>query len=268
MRTLIFFGLLIFSLIAIFAAVMGMCACKIEEKRWYNIAFGCILLPTWIIIISVGAASVALSSDGKDKLMAACHNVIVKINENLNSIDNTGSSSSDPCTQVYETDIKVNLEVYESMLINEEMCSSNCPCKVNIESQSLWTEKIKTQSKRCRPFDFSGSIETYKDCLMRPPTAASDEFKTWAVELTKQPEWAAVADLVEFFEDNYHCSGVCKPALFYFSKSVELGLPTGSCVGNLKDAINSEFGGLGAATLCSGVLLLAIFIMQYCLWKY
>ena len=86
--------------------------------------------------------------------------------------------------------------------------------------------------------------------------------------MTAKPEWATVTDLVEFFESEYDCAGICKPALFYFSKSVELGPPTGSCVGNLKDEINSEFGGLGAATLCSGVLLLAIFIMQYCLWNF
>jgi len=59
---------------------------------------------------------------------------------------------------------------------------------------------------------------------------------------------------------------VCQPALFYFNQPISLGKPTHSCIGNLKDAITAEFGGLGAATLCSGILLLLIFIMQYCLW--
>jgi len=54
--------------------------------------------------------------------------------------------------------------------------------------------------------------------------------------------------------------------LFYLTRSVEDGKPTGSCIGNLKDELNREFAGLGAATLISGFLLLIIFMCQYCLW--
>jgi len=34
----------------------------------------------------------------------------------------------------------------------------------------------------------------------------------------------------------------------------------------LKDELNDEFGGLGAATLVSGILLMLTFVFQYCLW--
>ena len=125
---------------------------------------------------------------------------------------------------------------------------------------------MRTSNFRCRDFNWNGYIETYKECLESPPAVASQEFKDFAAAITAKPAWATVTDLIEFFESKYSCAGVCKPALFYYSKSVEGGPPAGSCVGNLKDEINAEFGGLGAATLCSGVLLLAIFIMQYCLW--
>ena len=69
-----------------------------------------------------------------------------------------------------------------------------------------------------------------------------------------------------FFENTYDCAGVCQPALFSLGKSVELGRPNASCIGSLKDELNSEFGGLGAATLISGVLLMLTFVFQYCLW--
>ena len=73
-------------------------------------------------------------------------------------------------------------------------------------------------------------------------------------------------DLVTFFEDTYDCAGICEPALFYLSKSVEKGKPTGSCIGNLKDELNDEFAGLGGATLAAGIVLFGTWIMQYCLW--
>lgn len=72
---------------------------------------------------------------------------------------------------------------------------------------------------------------------------------------------------VEFFEDEYTCAGICSPALFYWSKSIELGRPTEACVGSIKDDLTESFLGLAVATLVSGFLLFFIWIMQYCLWK-
>ena len=74
-------------------------------------------------------------------------------------------------------------------------------------------------------------------------------------------------DYLGFFEDNYNCAGVCRAAQFYFTRSIELGKPTGSCIGNLKEDLNSELAGLGYASLISGILLMFTFICQYCLWR-
>ena len=68
-RNWIFYGLLIFALIAIISAIMGMCACKIDNSKCFNVCYGMILLPTWLIVIIVGGASVYMSTAGKDKLM-------------------------------------------------------------------------------------------------------------------------------------------------------------------------------------------------------
>ena len=75
-----------------------------------------------------------------------------------------------------------------------------------------------------------------------------------------------ISAFVTFFEESYNCAGVCQTALFYFGRSVEVGKPTETCIGNLKDAITDEVAGLGIATLVAGILLLFIFICQYCLW--
>ena len=79
-------------------------------------------------------------------------------------------------------------------------------------------------------------------------------------------DYPRIVDYLGFFEENYSCAGVCRPAMFYFTRSIELGKPTGSCIGNLKEDLNSELAGLGYASLISGVLLMLTFICQYCLW--
>ena len=71
---------------------------------------------------------------------------------------------------------------------------------------------------------------------------------------------------MEFFEDNYSCAGICKPALFSWSKSIDGGRPNSSCISSIKEDLNSDFMGLGVATLISGIFLFFVFIMQYCLW--
>ena len=72
---------------------------------------------------------------------------------------------------------------------------------------------------------------------------------------------------IEFFEEEYTCSGICTPALFYWSKSIDLGKPSKSCVNSIKDDLTDSFTGMAIATLFSGILLFFIWICQYCLWR-
>lgn len=163
-RKLVFYGLIIFALVAIIAACMGMVACKIKN-RCYTICYGTILLPTWIIIILVGSVAVYASTEGKDKIMEECYKVIQKLNEAQGGSSSSSSSSSGDCNKTYETNIQVNLEVYEAMYINDEMCSENCPCKSNIAKKEDWKKLERDDIKRCKPWNFNGSLETYEQCL-------------------------------------------------------------------------------------------------------
>jgi len=63
MRNLIFYCLIIFSFVAIVAACMGCGAYKIKN-RCYTVCYGCVLLPTWIVIFVVGIIAVGLSQTG------------------------------------------------------------------------------------------------------------------------------------------------------------------------------------------------------------
>mmetsp|Transcript_29351 Transcript_29351/g.36454 ORF Transcript_29351/g.36454 Transcript_29351/m.36454 type:complete len:197 (-) Transcript_29351:569-1159(-) len=136
-RKLIFYGLIVFALIAIIAALMGMVACKVKN-RCYTICYGCILMPTWIIILIVGGLAVYASTEGKDQLMTQCKIAVDKLDAARNPSSSGGSSQADPCSIDYSSmnDFKVSLEVYETIMINKEMCSTNCPCKVGVSTAS------------------------------------------------------------------------------------------------------------------------------------
>mgnify|MGYP001473114236 FL=1 len=67
---------------------------------------------------------------------------------------------------------------------------------------------------------------------------------------------------IEFFEEEYTCSGICTPALFYWSKSIDLGKPSKSCVNSIKDDLTDSFTGMAIATLFSGIPLSYIWNCQ------
>lgn len=170
----------------------------------------------------------------------------------------------------YDENIKFNLEVYESMKIDQEMCSSNCPCIPN-ENSSDWTDISTVSIGRCRDWNFAGQIKTYKQCIEEAAAAAdtvpvATPFMEFAKGLEGNKEWGIITDFVTWFEDHYTCAGICTPAIFYYSIDVSEGKPGGACLSELKLHINEEFAGLGAATLISGILLGLTWICQYCLW--
>lgn len=70
-----------------------------------------------------------------------------------------------------------------------------------------------------------------------------------------------------FFEGNFKCSGICTSALFYWTISTDMGPPTETCIGYLKQAIGDDLGPLGIAALVAAICLFVVWMGQYCLWK-
>jgi len=278
-RNLFFIGLVLFALIAIVAAIMGIGACKIKH-RCYTCCYGLLLLPTWIMIILIGTGAVFVSYASEDVIEDKCAEYMDKFETGIDNLGNkitdltngdTSGGSSNPlladnCAQIYDTDVPISMQIYDSLLINEEMCSINCPCKP-VDERFEWVNLNRAEIGRCRDWDFTGTITTYKECLQQPGPQAKIRYQGFAEGLVSQDSWDGIADFIEFFENQLDCAGICRPALFSFSKSIENGRPNNSCVKGLMENIDQEFVGLSAATLISGILLFFIWIMQYCLWK-
>ena len=285
-RDIVFIVLLLFSLVAIVAAVMGIGSCKIKN-RCYTCCYGILLLPTWITVMTMGGISVFLSYAAEDAVQEQCESYVSKfevgidgLSDKLNELKDAEDKAkaagvndnplfADKCAKNYDSDIPLSIEIYDKLLINQEMCSINCPCKP-ISKRNQWTDMSQEELEkidRCRDWDFSGTITTYKECLVTPGPNAKVRFQGFAEGIVDSDSWDSLADFIEFFEIQLDCAGVCKPAIFSFAQSIEDGKPNKSCVLGLMDSISDEFVGLSIATFVSGILLFFIFFFNYCLWK-
>lgn len=79
-RKLVFAGLVAFSLFTILVGVMGFCT-KCCRSWCFNICFGTILLPIWIIIVVIGAGALFISVAAEDKITEECNKLLNEVSQ-------------------------------------------------------------------------------------------------------------------------------------------------------------------------------------------
>ena len=94
----------------------------------------------------------------------------------------------------------------------------------------------------------------------------STEFKEFATEMISSANYNDLDIFMRFFEREGSCAGVCKPALFYWSKSIKEGIPTQSCLESLVEAIHVRLLALGIVSLFDSYFMFNVFVMQFFLW--
>ena len=77
-RKLVFIGLVIFSLATILFSVLGFCT-KCCKSWIFNICFGVILLPIWIIVVVIGAGALFISQAAEDKIQEECEKLLGEV---------------------------------------------------------------------------------------------------------------------------------------------------------------------------------------------
>ena len=103
--------------------------------------------------------------------------------------------------------------------------------------------------------------------MEQKPVSMSDTFYGFATEFSKQGDFKDIESYLEFFENEYSCAGICKPALFYMMQEVDQGIPKESCLTGIADGLKTSLLGVGGAALASGIFIFFTFIFQYCLWR-
>lgn len=67
--------------------------------------------------------------------------------------------------------------------------------------------------------------------------------------------------LVQYFEQKYACSGICKTPLFYYSLDLSVGIPSTTCLMSLKSEVQQSVGYLGVTGLIIGIIMFFVWIV-------
>lgn len=238
--------LLIFSLTTIAIAALGFCF-RWVKNRCFACIYGIILLPTWIVLIVVGIITLAASVASSDHIEKQCLIYELQSQTQLSS----------------DSNISISLDIYNSLGVNQYMCSEYCPCAPT-QAAASWSNMDRTPN-------FTGDIKTYQGCIEKYANPANQvgtsSFYGFCEEFVGQANYNDIVKWIKFFEDEYDCAGICQPATFYFTQSIDKGRPKSGCITSVKDDITSAFTGLAITTLIAGIFLFFVFIMQYCLWR-
>lgn len=70
-RKLVFAGLVAFAIFTTLVSVMGFCT-KCCKSWCFNIIFGTLLLPIWIVVVVIGAGALLISVAAEDKITEEC----------------------------------------------------------------------------------------------------------------------------------------------------------------------------------------------------
>ena len=168
-------------------------------------------------------------------------------------------------------------------LVNEIMCSRECPCP-DVFNKNTWLEMPEhelnlvgrtgfAQSSLYVPFDFSGTgaviyrqfSDCYKDILSGETSRVQPELAEFRNRFEENNLDLAI-DFANYFEEQYGCSGICRSALFYYSLPITSGKPATVCLMYLKEEVQNNLAYMGVAAIVTGLVMLAAFIFQYCLW--
>jgi len=66
---------------------------------------------------------------------------------------------------------------------------------------------------------------------------------------------------MEWLENSYNCSGVCKTALFYVTLDLSEGRPMDTCSMALKDEVKSNLTYMGIVVLVTGIVMLIAWVV-------
>jgi len=55
--------------------------------------------------------------------------------------------------------------------------------------------------------------------------------------------------------------------MFYYTRSIDDGLPTQDCTKPLAEEFGDSFGYIGMGGILAGLMLFLTFLSSYCLWK-
>ena len=271
-KEIFFVGTIVFGLLTIIVSCLAIGMRWCASRKIYRCCTGILLVPVFLLLIVIGGGSLWLSNASEEQIQEQCTKIAAETVQTIET--DSGDAAAAEAAGYTFGDIEVSLEVYKSIQIDQYMCSVECPCPATTKSgewTALTNEALAKSNRVDQAFLFNTAeslqtYETYKSCIESETAGATEYFKAFAKAFRSQSNFAQVMEFIEFFESEYQCAGICSEALFSWSVSVNQGKPTQTCLISIKDDISTIFMVLGLVTFLSGVVLLCVFVCQYCLW--
>lgn len=119
------------------------------------------------------------------------------------------------------------------------------------------TDVLKDSSGRYRMY-FTPANNTYTnfvDCYKGMVAANPNN-----TDIPKGTMIDTAIKIISYFESKYTCSGICKPALFYYTLNLNAGVPSTTCLTYFKTEIGSSLSYLGITAIVTGGVMFFIWI--------
>ena len=133
--------------------------------------------------------------------------------------------------------VRINLNLFKDIQTDKHMCSRDCPCSTEGVTTSDWldidAETLLEKYDRKLEFQFGPlegddyTVTSYQECIetIGSNYYATQEFRDFATGWSRSDGYNEEVEYMKFFEDEYECSGICKDALFAFTRPISAGKP-------------------------------------------
>jgi hypothetical protein len=143
------------------------------------------------------------------------------------------------------------------------MCTEACPCykdSTAFSKYNKWPETYLNSFNRTKsnispfiPFvwttDKNKGFNSFKECM-----------DTTNVKLEKSMEKTG------HYEEKYDCVGLCRPALFYYSKPLKNGIPKKTCSNFVRNVIRDHAQPYGVCAILTALVASLMFPMHFGLY--
>ena len=159
-----------------------------------------------------------------------------------------------------------------SLVVNENMCREDvCPCDSTYSSSWDISEEKLQSYRRTSVVDFNdddgliplyfcdgceGTYQTFKECYEDWEMKGYADAKVPGLrqEFDTLGSRTEGIELINFLEKRFACNGICETGLFYYSLPLDYGVPTETCLTELKGEIKNNAMYLGIVILITGII--------------
>jgi len=156
------------------------------------------------------------------------------------------------------------LEEYDRCILSED-----ATCE---EKRQIILFEGKETIKQLTGYDIQ-AYTTFKECFedlkegKRDTSQVPEEEVEKYKQLYESDEFNTAIGFIDYFEDEYECSGICSEAMFFYTLPLSDGPPSTTCLSHMKAKIKHNLTYMGIAGTLAGLIMVITWLLQYLLWK-